>query len=521
MKQGSWILACLCSALIAACGSDDSGGAAGAAGSGGSAGTGGSTSTGGSSGAAGSGGSAGADAGAGSDAGSPGTDAGSDSAPCTATDIRGRLLCIPGLEISAETTSGAFRRFTMTLEQPADHMNPASPRFKQRLTLMHRDEAAPVVLASSGYSISSSVTELGNTFATNVLQVEHRYFPPSIPENPDWKLLNIKQSAADYHDITMALKSIYKGKWVNTGASKGGMTSVYFRRFYPNDIDATVAYVAPHSYSLDDQRYPAFVNAVGGDKYAACRASLIELQKTVLARRAEVTERMGMPSGTSGTIPTYNSLGSAEIALEHATLEMPFTFWQYQNPDNATNGCGAIPAADAPIATLYSFFSTAASLGNFSDSGFDRFIAYYYQATNQLGAPGVDDSALVGLLKHRDTYKPSSYIPKGIEVPPWDAEAMVDVQNWVKTEGKTIMFIYGEYDPWTAGRYEIGTSGDNHVFVAPAANHGANLSRLSATDRSAALTILQGWLGVPPVMTFGPEEPSQHEFDDETYRPRL
>lgn len=513
MKRGTWILACLCSALIAACGSDDQGLGGGTPGSGGSGGAGGPSATGGSSGAAGNGGTAGSDAGS-TDAGSTGKDAGSDSAPCTATDIRGKLLCIPGLEISAETTMGAFRRFTMTLEQPADHTNPGGARFKQRLTLMHRDEAAPVVLASSGYNISSGTTELGNTFATNVLQVEHRYFPPSIPDNPDWKLLNIKQSAADYHDITVALKSIYKGKWVNTGASKGGMTSVYFRRFYPNDLDATVAYVAPHSYSLDDQRYPAFVNAVGGDTYAACRASLTNLQKTVLTRRAEMTERM-----TSGTA-TYNSLGSADIALEHATLEMPFTFWQYQNPASATNGCSAIPAADAPIATLYGFFNTAASLGNFSDSGFERFIAYFYQATNQLGAPGVDDSALVGLLKHRDTYKPSSYIPQGIEVPPWDAEAMVDIQNWVKTEGKTIMFIYGEFDPWTAGKYEIGTSGDNHVFVAPGANHSANLARLTATDRSAALAILQGWLGVPPVTTLI-EEPSVSAFDDETYRPRL
>ncbi|MET0591794.1 MAG: S28 family serine protease [Polyangiaceae bacterium] len=512
-KRGSWILACLCSAMLLACGGDDSspGGSAGSSGSGGAGGsgaTGGSAGSGGSSGAAGSAGSG----------GSAGGDAGSDVAPCAATDIRGKLLCIPGLTIATDTTSGAFRRFTMTLDQPVDHTNPSGQKFKQRLTLLHRDEGAPVVLASSGYNISSGggeVTELGTLFATNVIQVEHRYFPPSIPDPVDWKYLNIKQSAGDYHDITVAMKSIYKGKWINTGASKGGMTSIYFRRFYPNDLDATLAYVAPNSFGLDDQRYPEFIRKVGGDTYAACRASLVELQKTVLMRRAEMTQRM-----TSGTA-TYNSLGGADIALEHATLEMPFTFWQYRNPTSATNGCSAIPAADAPIATLYPFFNTAAALSNFSDTGFEGFAAYYYQATNQLGAPGVDDSALVGLLAHRDTYRPAYYIPKGVEVPPWDAEAMVDVQNWVKTEGKTLMFVYGEYDPWSAGRYEIGASGDNHVYVAPAANHSANVNRLSATDKAEALMLLQNWLGVPPVMTLVPEGESHHPFDDETYRPRL
>jgi hypothetical protein len=321
-------------------------------------------------------------------------------------------------------------------------------------------------------------------------------------------LLNIKQSAGDYHAITMAFKSIYKGKWVNTGASKGGMTSIYFRRFYPNDLDATVAYVAPNSYGLADQRYPAFIDQVGGDTWAACRENLKELQKTVLMRRDEVEPLM---------VDSYAALGGPAIALEHATLEMPFTFWQYQSPTSATRGCGAIPAADAPIATLYSFFSTVSYLRNFSDAGGQGYLAYYYQATNQLGAPAAADSHLVGLLQHGDTYRPAYYIPKTIEVPPWDGEAMVDIQNWVKTEGKTIIFIYGEFDPWSAGRFEIGSSGDNHLYIAPGGNHGSKLTSLNDADHTEALSVLQRWLGVPPVLPTEAASP----FDDEDFRPRL
>jgi hypothetical protein len=506
---GLGVWACLFGLVAtAACGSDDppGGGGGGSSGSGGSSGASGSAGT---SGAAGAAGTAGA---AGSGGTSPG-DGGStsDAGPCAATDIRGKLLCIPGLTIVTEGNSGAFRRFTLTLDQAVDHDHPAGQHFLQRLTLLHRDEAAPVVLASSGYNISTGsgeVTELGTTFATNVLQVEHRYFPPSIPDPADWTYLNIKQSAGDYHAITMAMKSIYKGKWVNTGASKGGMTSVYFRRFYPNDLDATVAYVAPNSFGLADLRYPAFINQVGGDTYAACRESLKELQKTVLTRRAEVEPRM---------TDSYAALGGPAIALEHATLEMPFTFWQYQNPTNATRGCSAIPAADAPIATLYSFFSAVSYLRNFSDSGGEGFLAYYYQATNQLGAPAAEQTHLTGLLQHSETYRPDYYIPKGVAVPAWDAEAMVDVQNWVKSEGKTILFIYGEFDPWSAGRFEIGSSGDNHLYIAPGGNHGSKITTLKEADRTEALSTLQRWLGVPPVMS----AEAASAFDDESFRPRL
>jgi hypothetical protein len=214
----------------------------------------------------------------------------------------------------------------------------------------------------------------------------------------------------------------------------------------------------------------------------------------------------------------YTALGGAPIALEHATLEMPFTFWQYQSPTSTTNGCSAIPASDAPIATLYNFFRTVSYLTNFSDSGYAGFEPYYYQSVNQLGAPAADDSYLLGLLQHRETYHPSYYIPKDIEVPAWDGDAMVDVQNWVKNEAKRIIFIYGEFDPWSAGRFEIGTSGENYLYVAPGGNHGSTLARLTADDRAAALALLQDWLGVPPVL---PLDPQQNAFDDESFRPRL
>jgi hypothetical protein len=504
---GSWVLACVCALAVTACGDNGSG-------TGGTGATGGSGGSSGAGGAAGSAGSSGA-GGSAPDAGTISDSSTSDVPPCNATELREKLLCIPGLTIVQDLPAmdggniAGYRRIDLRIDQPVDHDNPGGARFQQQLTLLHRDETAPMVLASSGYNISRGLNELGRTFRANVLQVEHRYFAPSIPAAPvDWKYLTIKQSAGDYHRITVALKSIYKAKWVNTGASKGGMTSVYHRRFHPDDLDATVAYVAPHSYGLEDARYVDFVSKVGGDTYAACREKLNELQKTVLTRRAEVEPRM-----TAG----FTALGGPAVALEHALLEMPFTFWQYQSP-TGMSGCNAIPAPDAPIATLYSFFSNVAVLNNFSDMGFERYTPYYYQATFQLGAPGAADAHLVGLLQHRDTYKPSSYIPKDVPVPVFDTEAMVDVQNWVKTEAKTIMFIYGEFDPWTAGKFEIGSTGDNHLFMAPAANHGANLARLTDADRGTALSILQGWLGVPPVM---PLDPQMNAFDDEQFHPHL
>ncbi|MFX8766579.1 hypothetical protein ABTM49_20540, partial [Acinetobacter baumannii] len=66
-----------------------------------------------------------------------------------------------------------------------------------------------------------------------------------MPNPVDWKQLTIKNAADDLHAIVSSLKRLYKGKWVATGASKGGQTSLFYKCYYPTDVDATVAYVAP------------------------------------------------------------------------------------------------------------------------------------------------------------------------------------------------------------------------------------------------------------------------------------
>jgi hypothetical protein len=73
------------------------------------------------------------------------------------------------------------------------------------------------------------------------------------------------------------------------------MTSLFHRRFYPDDVDATVAHVAPLDYPADavqdpDSRYIRFLEQVGTDP--ACRQRLKDFQNLALARRAAMQQRM-------------------------------------------------------------------------------------------------------------------------------------------------------------------------------------------------------------------------------------
>jgi hypothetical protein len=172
-------------------------------------------------------------------------------------------------------------------------------------------------------------------------------------------------------------------------------------------------------------------------------------------------------------------------------------FWQYGDPADPATGCNAIPATTATDAQVYAFLDGTVQLESYGDEQVSYFTPYYYQAATELGAPAAKDAHLLSLLKHRETYNLDTYLPASERPSHLDAQAMVDIQTWVKTEGKGIMFIYGEYDPWSAGAFELGAASGSYAFVAPQDNHGASIGSLGAADQDKALTVLAGWMGAP------------------------
>jgi hypothetical protein len=59
-----------------------------------------------------------------------------------------------------------------------------------------------------------------------------------------------------------------------------------------------------------------------------------------------------------------------------------------------------------------------------------------------------------------------------------------------------MLFVYGENDPWGAEQFTPSRR-DSAVYVAPGANHGANISRLNPADNAAATAMLRRWADVP------------------------
>ncbi|MBB2940707.1 hypothetical protein FB565_000411 [Actinoplanes lutulentus] len=408
-----------------------------------------------------------------------------------------QLKAIPGLSIVSETPGTGYRFFVLTYRQPADHRHPGQGTFEQRLTLLHRSSSSPVVLFTNGYGLAAAPrptqTEPTALLTANQVSVEHRFFTPSRPADADWSDLNIWQEATDEHRIVTAFKGVYDGNWIQTGGSKGGMTSVYHRRFYPNDVDGVVAYVAPNDViNPADTAYDKFFDTVGT---AECRTALDDVQAEALRRRERLLPRLEAAAAENGW--TFaRTIGTADRSYEMTVLDSVWAFWQY----SLAADCASVPvAATATDDEIYNWVDSVAGWSFYTDQALEYYWPYYYQAASQLGWPSLKFEHLRGLRDYPGLYTANSSLPKELRRA-HNPVPMIDVDLWVKTSSQRMLFIYGENDPWGAERFKPSKR-DSALFVAPGANHGANIARLNPADNAAAKAMLQRWAGTTATLT--------------------
>jgi hypothetical protein len=412
-------------------------------------------------------------------------------------DIKAQLTALPGVtvsELSPENAPSGYRYFVLHFTQPVDHDAPDGATFQQEVSLIHRDLAAPMMAVTSGYEdyIHDFADEPTQLLHANQISIEHRFFAESRPSPEDWSKLTIAQMAADEHAIITQLKGIYHAPWVSSGASKGGMTAVYHRRFYPDDVAGTLAYVAPLSFSIPDPRYATFIDAVGTP---ACRTAIRAVAKEMLQNR-----RAALLSRAQAQGKTYTRIAIGP-ALESAIEDLEWTFWQYYG----LQFCNAIPAVNATDDKLFMFLDQISGVEFSDDASTAAFEAYFYQAYAQLGSPGTaavrGDTAPAQLEPFR-MFTEADFVgtlPLGVPVPVHDPAAMQDIDNWVQTEGSNLIFVYGEWDPWSGGKFRLGAATDSLLLVGAEGTHGTSLRDLAAADREAAFAKLAAWTGVTPV----------------------
>jgi hypothetical protein len=377
-------------------------------------------------------------------------------------------------------------KYLLNFEQPVDYQNQAGAQFRQRVFVSHRDIEAPVVFITEGYDARHAennkfVSELAVLINANQVCVEHRYFGESVPDTLIWEQLTVANAAADHHRIVEVLKLIYPGKWIGTGISKGGQTAMYHRYFYPDDVDMSVPYVAPLNFSSEEQRVYSFLDSVG-DEY--CRKRIFQFQKELLQHKNKYLlafEKLAKKR-------KLNYRMDIEKAYELTVLEYSFAFWQWGYID-----CDFIPVDYSDPNSIIKHLDQVSGLKWISNEGIEEMQPFFYQAMREIGFYGYD----IEPFKTWTTFKQNPTfeftLPKGLIVE-FDPRLMQQVDYFIRHEADNMLFIYGEYDPWTAPAVDLTFHTNSIKIVKPKGNHRTRINNLPAEQQKLVVETLQFWL---------------------------
>lgn len=411
---------------------------------------------------------------------------------CSVTTVMGQselewqLFELPDVIFqSIPTPDGYEAAYEMKIRQPLDHNDPSRGHFYQRVFLSHKDVAAPMAIITNGYGRPTNrITEVAKLAGANQLQVEHRFFLESSPDSLDYDYLNFEQVTADLHRITTLFKQIYAGKWISSGISKGGTTTIFYRYFYPDDVDISIPYVAPVNHSAEDPRIYSFLDEVGT---ADCRQAIYDYQIHMLKEAETMKSYLKWFAKGQGLKFSYLNM---DEAYEYAILEYPFSFWQWGSD------CTGIPSASDPVDDQIQHFVDVVGLEFYSDASMESFGSHYFQSAEQMGYYGFELEGYEGLIKHLDTRANPSAIFTPDKMPvKFDGRLTNKVYEWTQTTELPFIYINGANDTWSATAVPEVKGNSSLWFFMKDKSHGdARIANMTEANKQKLVRRLGDWL---------------------------
>ena len=341
------------------------------------------------------------------------------------------------------------------------------------------------MIVTEGYQRPTNrVYELSTLLHANQLDVEHRYYGDSKPEPLDYQYLNLEQATADLHHVNEIFREIYQQKWVSTGISKGGQTTIYYRYFYPADVEVSVPYVAPLNQELEEKRIYAFLDTVGTPE---CRAKIKAVQMRLLKNRQESLTKLQWFVKGAGLKFSYVNF---EQAFEYAVLEYQFSFWQLGHD------CSKIPDDKVPFDSTLTHFLSVSGLDFFADESMKNYASHYFQAGDEMGYYSYRTEDFKGLLKALPMQPhPSAVFMPGKQPTSFDGELPKKAARWIDDWGNNFIYINGDSDTWSATAVRPSGKTNSVWFFMPKTDHGrARIKNMTAAEREKLVATLEKWL---------------------------
>lgn len=376
--------------------------------------------------------------------------------------------------------------YEIWFEQPIDYADLSKGTFKQKVYLGFENNTLPVFVELQGYGIyTEKAGELATHYNSNQLTIEHRYFNDSRPENIEWNTLTVENAAKDQANIIDAIRNaIYPtAKFITTGISKGCQTTMAHRRYYPENVDACVCYVGPLNYQREDPRVYEFLKNVGTPED---RKKIASFQELCFENKAELLQILEKTAKKRGMTWEFG----VEKALEYSILEYSFAFWQWgAKTEN-------IPLQATNPQEIYNHLINIVGYGFFESKAVDNLQPYFWAALTEQGIYGYETAPFKKYLGTDEVYKFDWAFPDGISKD-YNLKPMQEIKSFLDTDAQKMIFIYGEYDAWSATAVELKDGSQNrdmYKFVKSKGDHRTRIKSFTKAEQEKIYAIIDSWL---------------------------
>ena len=381
--------------------------------------------------------------------------------------------------------------YKIMIRQPLDHSDTTKGFFLQRVFVADKGIDNTVLLIDEGYAGDRAaragfINELSPMLNSNQIFVEHRYFGESWPDSIDWSYVTVENVAEDHHAVVELFKKYYSGKWVNTGISKGGQTAVYHRKYFPNDVEVTIAYVGPLNFGVEDGRHEPFIRRVPGTPEQ--RKKMKDFQLTVLKNRDKIMPLLKDYVKEKN----YTFRIPLDEVLDYSVLEYSFAFWQWgKNTDE-------IPTTNVSADSLFKHLIDVSDPSYFAIEEIEPIKTFFVQAAHQLGYYGYDTKPFKKYLSIRNAkgYLPHIFLSEEFAVK-FEKKTGKEVKKFIRKTDAKILFIYGEFDPWSASGFEVPDKPNFVKIVKPGGSHSTRINNLRDEQKERVKRTLEEWLKQP------------------------
>ena len=337
-------------------------------------------------------------------------------------------------------------QYGMLFRQAVNHNQPDGDTFQQRVYILFRGFDRPTILVTEGYfwMAFGDSEDLGKNLNANMVHVEHRNFGKSFNQDKGkWEYETSAQASADLHAVYQALKPIFKGKWMSTGTSKNGETSIDYAYYYPNDMDLAVAFCSPFNVSLDDKCYGDYLLNKGNTEKIRnlmkkhIRSALENGEEGLYQVCCERFKQKGkpLPSFTEyvfNIFDTYFNVFQYTFPSQHQTEIEDMT----KNAETYAKRIYQTILSNRDE-VFYTYFVDCAKEQGFPNPGYDYF------ADLLEGTSFKAEDVLQFLLKEEDHWLMKQY----------DNSIRLDMrENFFMNSTIPLLFYYSQPDPWSAAQ---------------------------------------------------------------------